>query len=257
MQFIEPETTDDIEENIRRLDSLISDADFVVLPELWNCPYDNELIKKAFSYESQSYDAMKSAAAHHHVWLAGTIPYDHKNMAFVFDSSGQEVARYAKTHLMEVYTDKNCYRESDVFVSGSDLCTFETPWGKFGLITCYDVRFPEMARLLAINGISCLLVCAAFNEAVGAVQWDALIRARAIENEMFVLACDARYSWKKYSGFGHSLAVDPFGRIVHEGAGIFSIDMNEVNRIRNRMPVWDVRRSDLYTLKENSETWKK
>jgi predicted amidohydrolase len=150
LQLIQLETTGDVQENIRRMQNAVNEkAQFALLPELWNCPYDNAEIRKAAVFGEACRQAMAEAARKNAVWLAGSIPWQDPadgrifNMAFVFDADGAEVCRYAKTHLMEVHTPHSHYSEAEVFTPGDRFGTFETPWGKMGILVCYDIRFPE------------------------------------------------------------------------------------------------------------------
>ena len=253
LQLIELETTGDVQENIRRMQNAVNEkAQFVLLPELWNCPYDNAEIRKAAVFGEACHQAMAEAARKNKVWLAGSIPWQDPadgriyNMAFVFDADGSEVCRYAKTHLMEVHTPHSHYSEAEVFTPGDRFETFETPWGKMGILVCYDIRFPEPARILGDAGIRLLLLPAAFNEAVGRKHWQPLLRARAIENQIFVAGCNPDYAWGKYKAWGHSLVVSPDGVILQEGSGMVTLDLSETDRIRQRMPYRKIRRRDLY-----------
>lgn len=253
LQMIQLETTGDIQENIRRMNaSLDPAAEFALLPELWNCPYDNGEIRKAAAYGDLCRQAMAEAAMRCRLWLAGTIPWEDSqtgciyNMAFVFDDQGRLRCRYAKTHLMEVNTAHSHYSEAAVFTPGNGFRTFDTPWGRMGILICYDIRFPEPARILSDAGIRLLLLPAAFNEAVGKKHWQPLICARAIENQIFVAGCSPDYTWGRYKAWGHSLVVSPDGVILQEGPGIVQLDLMETERIRQRMPYDRIRRRDLY-----------
>lgn len=257
VQLVQLPVTPDIEENIRLMtESLDPACDLAVLPELWNCPYDNDRIRDAARWDECCLQAMSQAAREKGLWLTGSLPVRQKdrlyNMAVVFDDRGQEVCRYAKTHLMEVHTASGGYSEKEVFAPGEGFTTFETPWGRMGLLICYDIRFPEPARLLADAGARVLLVPAAFNEAVGRKHWEPLLRARALENQVFVVGVNPDYTWKRYRAWGHSLAVSPDGIILQEGAGIVDLDLAEIDRIRERMPYSRIRRRDLYRIESGA-----
>lgn len=255
VQLVQLAVDKNVQTNIERMKgSIDGDADFVILPELWNVPYDNGEIQKAYKYEKDCYLAMSLTAKENGVWLAGTIPYAGKNMAFVFDDGGHEVCRYAKAHLMEVHTKSHDYTERDVFEAGDEFCAFDTPWGRFGILICYDIRFPEPARLLALKGVRLLVVCAAFNNKVGPQHWEILLRCRALENELWVCGVNPVYKYGNYEAWGHSMIVDPNGQIKGTGPGVYDVDLTKVDEIRCRMPYWKIRRDDLYTLEDNHET---
>ena len=253
-------TTENIPQNIEKMKSCILSihADILLLPELWICPFENHKIEEAKQFASDAIIMLKKCAQKNKLWIiGGTIPYQGKNMCLVFNDQGEMVAQYAKMHLLEVHAKHN-YFEKDVFDPGNSLCIFETPWGKMGIVVCYDIRFPELARILAQKGIQILFVPAAFNQQVGSLHWKPLLQTRAMENEIFVVGSSPYYMYENYRAFGHSLIVDPFGKVLYEmkeneEIGIFEIDLNTVKKIRDRMPLWKLRRTDLYEIGEKNE----
>ncbi len=257
---------DDLSVNLERSLNSIRDAakacaDLIVFPELWNSPFINRKILEHQSDSDSILDAFSHAAKAEKIWIvAGTIPFRRKdghlyNTCFVFDDQGKIVTSADKLHLLEVHTSKNDYREVDVFTPGSRIVSFDSPWGRIGIVICMDTRFCEISRLLSQD---CFLLCAccAFNSQAGRKHWMPLMQARAIENEVFVLAANpAEADYGNYSGYGHSMAVDPDGQIVaaldgKPGLLLVDIDPNAVKRIRQRSPYWQLRRTDLYRLEE-------
>lgn len=255
LAIIQFHTRENVPSNIKRMESLLLSiqADCIVLPELWLCPYDNEQIQNAKSYAKQAREMLSHCAKMTHCWIiGGTLPYDDYNMCFIFNRDGEEVCHYAKSHLLEVHAN-HTYYEADVFKPGNSFCTFETEFGKMGILVCYDIRFPEMARILAQSGIQVLFLPAAFNEQVGTCHWKPLLQTRAMENEIFLVGVNPEYTYKKYQAYGHSIIVDPFGTIVHESVNeveMADIDLDQIKKIRQRMPFWSIRRTDLYEIKE-------
>jgi predicted amidohydrolase len=165
------------------------------------------------------------------------------NRSFLIDPKGDIVARYDKIHMFDVdLANGESYRESRNFRSGELAVMSDLPWGRLGLTVCYDLRFPALYRALAEAGASYLAIPAAFTRQTGEAHWHVLIRARAIENGSFVLA--AAQGGTHENGretFGHSLAVDPWGRIIAEGGTepgvVFAeIDPAEVTAARSRIP---------------------
>jgi deaminated glutathione amidase len=165
------------------------------------------------------------------------------NRSFLIDPKGEIVARYDKIHMFDVdLANGESYRESRNFRSGELAVMSDLPWGRLGLTVCYDLRFPALYRALAEAGASYLAIPAAFTRQTGEAHWHVLIRARAIENGSFVLA--AAQGGTHENGretFGHSLAVDPWGRIIAEGGTepgvVFAeIDPAEVTAARSRIP---------------------
>jgi predicted amidohydrolase len=165
------------------------------------------------------------------------------NRSFLIDRKGDVVARYDKIHMFDVdLGGGESYRESNNFRSGELAVVADLPWGRLGLTVCYDLRFPALYRALAEAGASLLAIPSAFTRQTGEAHWHVLQRARAIENGCFVFA--AAQGGKHENGretFGHSLIVDPWGRILAEGGTepgvvIAEIDPAEAAAARGRIP---------------------
>jgi predicted amidohydrolase len=165
------------------------------------------------------------------------------NRAFMIDRQGEIVARYDKIHMFDVdLAGGESYRESSNFRPGELAVVADLPWGRLGLTICYDLRFPALYRALAEAGSSFLAIPAAFTRQTGAAHWHVLTRARAIENGCFVMA--AAQGGRHENGrdtFGHSVVVDPWGRILAEGGTepgvvLAQIDPAEVAAARARIP---------------------
>jgi predicted amidohydrolase len=165
------------------------------------------------------------------------------NRSFLIDRAGEIVARYTKIHMFDVdLANGESYRESRTFRPGESAVLADLPWGRLGLTICYDLRFPALYGALAEAGASFLAIPSAFTWQTGEAHWHVLIRARAIENGCFVLAAaQGGLHENKRETFGHSLIVDPWGRILAEGGtepGIVmaTVDPAEVARARARIP---------------------
>ncbi|HEU4659062.1 MAG TPA: carbon-nitrogen hydrolase family protein [Pseudolabrys sp.] len=165
------------------------------------------------------------------------------NRAFLIDPHGEIVARYDKIHMFDVdLADGESYRESRTYRPGELAVLSDLPWGRIGLSICYDLRFPALYRALAEAGASFLAIPSAFTKQTGEAHWHPLMRARAIENGCFVFA--AAQGGKHESGretYGHSLIVDPWGRILAEAEGepgviMSEIDPAQVAAARQRIP---------------------
>jgi predicted amidohydrolase len=165
------------------------------------------------------------------------------NRSFLIDRQGEIVARYDKIHMFDVdLTNGESYRESRSYRAGEIAVVVDLPWGRLGLTVCYDLRFPALYRALAEAGSSFLAIPSAFTRQTGEAHWHVLLRARAIENGSFVLA--AAQGGKHENGretYGHSLVVDPWGRILAEGGTepgvvLASIDPAEVAAARAKIP---------------------
>ncbi len=175
------------------------------------------------------------------------------NRSFLIDRKGDVVARYDKIHMFDVdLAGGESYRESNTYRSGELAVVADLPWGRIGLTICYDLRFPALYRALAEAGASFFAIPSAFTRQTGEAHWHVLLRARAIENGCFVFA--AAQAGKHENGretFGHSLIIDPWGRILAEGGTepgvvLAAVDPAEVAAARAKIPsLHHVRRSDL------------
>lgn len=181
----------------------------------------------------------------------GTVIEDRvRASCFVIDDRGSEVARYDKIHLFDarVGDAQGQYRESDAFEPGDSLVTVDTPVGVLGLAICYDLRFPELFRDLREQGVDWVSLPSAFTYLTGAAHWHALIRARAIENQVYIVAAgQGGHNSERRHTYGHSLIADPWGTVVAElaeGPGLVSadIDLAKLIELRAHMPVWEHRR---------------
>ena len=168
----------------------------------------------------------------------------------VVDDQGREVARYDKIHLFDatVEDSQGQYRESDTFEPGEELVTVDTPVGRLGLSICYDLRFPEFFRKLRESNVDWVTLPSAFTWHTGDAHWHPLVRARAIENQVWVVAPgQGGQNSERRRTYGHSMIVDPWGKILKElmeGAGVVIADMDPdyLQKVRQRMPVWTHRR---------------
>jgi deaminated glutathione amidase len=165
------------------------------------------------------------------------------NRSFLIDRKGEIIARYDKIHMFDVdLANGESYRESRNYRPGDLAVAADLPWGRLGLTVCYDLRFPALYRALAEAGCSFLAIPSAFTQQTGEAHWHVLNRARAIENGAFVLA--AAQGGQHENGratYGHSLIVDPWGRVIAEGGSdpgviLASIDPTEVSGARAKVP---------------------
>ena len=180
--------------------------------------------------------------------LLGSLPIsDNKsvyNRSLVVDSNGSIISKYDKIHMFDVILRNNeIYKESDTFKSGNKLETFDINGWKFGHSICYDLRFPKLYRFLAKLGSKAIVIPSAFTYTTGKAHWHTLVRARAIENGVFILAPN---QWgvnnERRSTFGHSLVVDPWGEIIAEAEDReiimnCEIDLDKVEECQKSIPV--------------------
>lgn len=235
-------------------------AQLVVLPEMFNCPYDIHCFQD-YAEEIPTGETTKllaSLARTHGLFLVGgSIPERSGellyNTSVAFNPQGEIIARHRKAHLFDVRVKNGIeFTESLVLAPGNTATLFETPWGKMGLEICYDIRFPELTRKMAKDGARLVIVPAAFNMTTGPVHWELLFRSRALDNQIFMLgASPARDPQASYVAYGHSLAINPWGTVLAQmdekpGTLMVELDLTQVDEVREALPVWKQRREDLY-----------
>jgi len=229
-----------------------SGAEYVQTPEMTNIMevkrerlFANLVIEEGDPTLAAMRELARSLGIYVHVGsLAIKISPDRAvNRAFLIDPKGEIAARYDKIHMFDVdLAGGESYRESNSYRPGDIAVTMDLPWGRLGVSICYDLRFPALYRALAEAGATILTVPSAFTRQTGEAHWHILLRARAIENGCFVLA--AAQGGRHENGretYGHSLIVDPWGRILAEGGtepGVImgTLDLAEVAAARGRIP---------------------
>ena len=239
-------------------------ADMITLPEMFCCPY--EAANFPLYAEPEDGDILKACAElskQHKIYLsAGSVPELGEagkvyNTAYVFDRNGEKIAKHRKMHLFDIsVTGGQTFRESDTLSAGNDVTTFETEFGTMGLCVCYDFRFPELGRLMALKGAQLVFVPAAFNWTTGPAHWELTFRAQAMFNQFFAVGTSSAFDANaSYHAWGHSIAVDPWGTVLahmDEKAGFqfVELDLSRTKQIRQQLPLLQHRRTDIYTLKE-------
>lgn len=200
---------------------------------------------------------LSTQAAKHKTWIiGGTIPLksDQKGKAYssslVFNDKGEQVARYNKIHMFDVVIEQNneSYNESETTVAGDEVVVFDSPFGRIGLSVCYDLRFPELYRLMVDQGMEICAIPSSFTAFTGQSHWEPLVRARAIENQCYVIAaCQGGYHVNNRQTYGHSMIVSPWGNIlgsVGTGPGVVITEFEKgiLDTTRNNFQVLKHRR---------------
>lgn len=248
-------STPSIEENIATARRLIAEAaqqgaQLVLLPEYWAAMGMQETDKLGYAEQvdvGPIQEFMAATAREHQIWLiGGTLPLAAQvadkvlNTMMVYNPAGERVQRYDKIHLFSFTRGEESYDEARTIVDGHDVTTFEAPFGKVGLSVCYDLRFPELYR--AMGDCTLIVVPAAFTYTTGKAHWEILLRARAIENQCYVLAAaqggrhkNGRTTW------GHSMLIDPWGEVktvLAEGEGLVigDIEPHYLSGVRENLP---------------------
>ena len=175
----------------------------------------------------------------------------------MFDSDGSLLGKHRKTHLFDVdIPGEISFKESDVLSPGTELTVVDTAVGRLGIGICFDVRFPELAMACANRGAQIMVYPGAFNTVTGPLHWELLQRARAVDNQMFVLTCSpSRVPGAGYQAWGHSTAVGPWAEVIattdeKPGTVHCELDMEQIRVRRRNMPLEKQRRGDVYELRD-------
>ena len=252
------------EDNLRRAEEGVlraaeQGAEIVALPEMFCCPFLNELFPSfAEPKTGEVYRRLRDLAKKAGVILvAGSFPEIEGeklyNSCFVFDRDGNEIANHRKAHLYDVdIKDGPSMMESDVFSKGDALTFFEVDGHKFGLTICFDIRFPEMFMALGLAGAEAVFVPAAFNTKTGPMHWELLYRTRAVDNQLFTIGISpSRHEDDPYVSHGHSIIASPWAEVIldageEEGVHVVDVDLEESARVREEMPLLKLRRPEVY-----------
>ena len=250
-------STPDRDRNLADAERLIAEAaadgaQLVLLPEYF-CfmgfkDTDKLAVREAYR-DGPIQRFLADAARRHKLWvIGGTLPVTAPepsrvlNTTLVFDPQGHEAARYDKIHLFNFEKGEESFDEARTICPGDEVRTFQSPFGRVGLSVCYDLRFPELYRRM--GDCALIVVPSAFTYTTGRAHWEMLLRARAVENQCYVLA--AAQGGKHENGrrtWGHSMLIDPWGEIVavrDEGAGVVActLERTRIDEVRQSLPAW-------------------
>jgi omega-amidase len=246
-------TPGDFEKNFSKAESLIRQAasqncELIILPELWLGGYDYRNFDGYLAVCSNFLPEIEKLARTLKIAIVGTYPVRQKGKCFnsqiYYDSSGQ-VGHYEKIHLFSLMS------EDKFFSPGDGLVTLNTPMGTTGLAICYDLRFPEIFRRYALQGAKVILISAEWPLS-RIDHWKTLLRARAIENQLFLVGCNSVGESGKETMGGDSIVVDPWGRnlaeadLKTEGLITADLDLSEIQKARDSITVFKDRRIDIY-----------
>jgi deaminated glutathione amidase len=244
-------------------------ARLVALPEVW--PYlgpDDVSRDQAETIPGPISEALAQRARRHGIYIHGGSIYEKRpgdpgmyNTTVVIDPTGEIIAHYSKIHMYDVVLDGIAeYQESATVTPGNETTITEIDGIPVGLTICYDLRFPELFRILALKGAQAIVLPAAFTLMTGKDHWETLIRARAIENELYVIA-PAQWGTHRPGKwcYGRSMVVDPWGTVVTtapDGVGIAyaTVDPSRVAAVRRQIPSLANRRPEAYRWPEESKS---
>lgn len=250
------------EENLRKAEGLIAEAarkgsDLICFPEMWTTGFNWANNERLAPEHGSVINRVAEMARRYGIWINGSMLSLNEegkvsNTSILFDSEGRQAGVYRKTHLFSLL------HEDVHMAAGGSLTVVDTPWARVGLTVCYDIRFPELFRTYALKGVQVVLSPVAFPYP-RLEHWKVLVRARAIENQMFIVGTNQIGSEDFGADgvatyFGDSVIVDPWGEVVVEASETdetmltATIDVDMVNEVREKMKVLQDRRPDLYDL---------
>jgi predicted amidohydrolase len=262
---IQLNSSDEVDRNLEGAEQLVrsaaaAGAELVVLPEKWSALAPGAVLRELSEpLDGPIVTACREWAGELGVSLvAGSfserVPGRERlaNTSVLIDAAGEIAAVYRKIHMFDVDVGGGAYRESEHEQAGEEIVSAKAGPLDVGLTICYDLRFPELYRILALQGATAVTVPSAFTTATGRDHWQILVRARAIENQLFVIAANQiGRAAPQFDSWGHSMIVDPWGRVlaaIDEGEGhvVADLDLEDLAAIRERLPSLASRRAAAY-----------
>ncbi len=262
--LVQMNTVESLTENLNYAERAIREAasngaDLIVFPEVMNRIVGESEVNRGETLSGITITRLSKLAAELGVWVhCGSLkevndsakPY---NTTVLLDDCGSIAAIYRKLHLFDADVGVHSFRESDRDARGNSITVRDTPFGKIGLAICYDLRFPELFRIMALMGAEVVILAANFTYQTGQKHWCPLIKARAIENGFYFIAVNQTGVNSVMHAYGHSMAIDPWGNelvVAKEAVGIYYADVDRaaVERVRKKLPSLKNRRSDIYNL---------
>ncbi|XP_060028179.1 omega-amidase NIT2 isoform X1 [Erinaceus europaeus] len=253
-------------DNLTRACGLIREAarkgaKLISLPECFNCPYGTDYFPAyAEQIPGESTHKLSEVAKECGIYLVGgSIPEKDAgklyNTCAVFGPDGRLLVTHRKIHLFDINVPgKITFQESQTLSPGDSFSTFDTPYCRVGLGICYDIRFAELAQVYAQRGCKLLVYPGAFNLTTGPAHWELLQRGRAVDNQVYVAtASQARDEKASYVAWGHSTVVSPWGEVLakadaEEMIVYADIDLKKLTEVRQQIPIYSQKRSDLYAV---------
>ena len=267
---IQMSTVADKMENVRTVKTYLEkikdeNPDFVILPEMFCCPYQTENFPIYAEEEGGPiWQQLSAYAKQYGVYLiGGSMPEKDAegnvyNTCYVFDREGKQIGKHRKVHLFDIdVKGGQTFKESDTLTAGDSDTVFDTEFGKMGVMLCFDIRFPELSRMMVNDGAKVIFVPAAFNMTTGPAHWELSFRTRALDNQIYMVGCaPARDVSAGYISWGHSIVTDPWGRVTgmldeNEGILLAELDMDYEEQVREELPLLKSRRKDIYQLAKN------
>lgn len=266
---IQMSTVADKMENVRTVKTYLEkikdeNPDFVILPEMFCCPYQTENFPIYAEKEGGPvWQQLSGYAKQYGIYLiGGSMPEKDAegnvyNTSYIFDREGKQIGKHRKVHLFDIdVKGGQTFKESDMLTAGDSDTVFDTEFGKIGVMLCFDIRFPELSRMMVNDGARIVFVPAAFNMTTGPAHWELSFRTRALDNQIYMVGCaPARDVSAGYISWGHSIVTDPWGRVTgmldeNEGILLAELDMDYEEQVREELPLLKSRRKDMYKLEK-------
>ena len=267
---IQMSTVADKMENVRTVKTYLEkikdeNPDFVILPEMFCCPYQPENFPIYAEKEGGPvWQQLSGYAKQYGIYLiGGSMPEKDAegnvyNTSYIFDREGKQIGKHRKVHLFDIdIKGGQTFKESDTLTAGDSDTVFDTEFGKMGVMLCFDIRFPELSRMMVNDGARIVFVPAAFNMTTGPAHWELSFRTRALDNQIYMVGCaPARDVSAGYISWGHSIVTDPWGRVIDmldekKGILLAELDMDYEEQVREELPLLKSRRKDIYQLSQN------
>ena len=264
---VQMDTQNDKQANWQQMAAFVDEAaakgaQLVAFPEVVNIL--SEAPVYAEPIPGPTTELLMRKAKEHHIWIhGGSISEVNPdgprtyNTTVLINPDGEIVARYSKLHNFDMtLPDGSSVRESDRKEPGKEIVTVQTELGHLGFAICYDMRFPELFRLMALEGAQIIFLPANFTMPTGKDHWEPILRARAIENGCYIIAPDQTGVKEKFTAYGNSMVVDPWGTVIARasdkpGVILAEIDLGYLKSVRQRNPSIHNRRTDLYEINGN------
>lgn len=266
---IQMSTVADKMENVRTVKTYLEkikdeNPDFVILPEMFCCPYQTENFPIYAEKEGGPvWQQLSGYAKQYGIYLiGGSMPEKDAegnvyNTSYIFDREGKQIGKHRKVHLFDIdVKGGQTFKESDTLTAGDRETVFDTEFGKMGVMLCFDIRFPELSRMMVNDGAKVIFVPAAFNMTTGPAHWELSFRTRVLDNQIYMVGCaPARDITAGYISWGHSIVTNPWGAVVDmldekEGILLAELDMGYEERVREELPLLKSRRKDMYRLEK-------
>ena len=266
---IQMSTVADKMENVRTVKTYLEkikdeNPDFVILQEMFCCSYLTVYFPIYGEKEGGPvWQLLSGYAKQYGIYLiGGSMPEKDAegnvyNTSYIFDREGKQIGKHRKVHLFDIdVKGGQTFKESDTLTAGDSDTVFDTEFGKIGVMLCFDIRFPELSRMMVNDGAKVIFVPAAFNMTTGPAHWELSFRTRALDNQIYMVGCaPARDVSAGYISWGHSIVTNPWGAVVDmldekEGILLAELDMGYEERVREELPLLKSRRKDMYRLEK-------